>query len=299
MRLGTALIAAVAVLLPLAIQAEVPDQAGWDAARQTVTIRGDQVVGYVELGADPAVATGVPVVLIHGYTDNSRSWSLMAPALAAALPDRRIVALDLRGHGASSAPDCCYGPDSLAHDAAAAMDGLGIEKADLVGHSLGSITSAFLAATRPDRVNRLVLVSSTVRMPAEPTQWLWDNVPTLPNQIDPDSQFMLDWFANPNPVPAEFLDRERAEGAAVPRQVWMGVLQGLTAMDWSLLAPRISAPVAVLWGDQDALFGAESQEWLHAALPDATRITYPGAGHNMFWEQPDKVAADIAGFLGK
>lgn len=221
----------------------------------------------------------------------------MAPALAEVLPDRRIVAIDLRGHGASSAPECCYAPDSLAHDVAKAMAGLGIEKADLVGHSLGSMTAAYLAATQPDMVNKLVLISSTPKMPAEPTQWLWDNVPNLPEKIDPDSQFMRDWFNNPNPVPDEFLDRERGEGAKVPQHVWMGVLQGLTALDWTLLAARVKAPVMAMWGDQDALFGKETQDWLKTALPGAEVITYPGAGHNLFWEQPDKAAGDIAVFL--
>lgn len=296
MRLAFAALVAAAAL-PFAALAGPPDQAGWDAARKTVSVGPELVAGYVELGARPAEAKGVPVVLVHGYTDNSRSWSLMAPALAEALPGRRIVAIDLLGHGISSAPDCCYGPADLADHMAKAMDGLEIEQADLVGHSLGSITSAYLAATEPKRVNRLVLISSTTRMPAEPTQWLWDNVPGLPEKIDPDSQFMRDWFSNPNPVPAEFLDRERAEGAKVPHHVWMGVLQSLSATDWTLLAPRIEAPVAVLWGDQDPLFGKETQDWLQDALPDASRLTYEGAGHNMFWEQPDKLAADIAAFL--
>ncbi len=288
---------ALAVPLPATAWAEVPDQAGWNAARQSVDLGDGLVAGYVELGADPAAATGTPIVLIHGYTDNSRSWSLMAPALAEALPGRRILALDLRGHGASSAPDCCYAPDSLAHDVGRALDGLGIERADLIGHSLGSITSAYLAATEPERVNRLVLISTTVKMPAEPTQWLWENVPALPATIDPDSQFMRDWFSNPNPVPDAFLDIERAEGAAVPKQVWMGVLQGLTMLDWSLLAPRITAPVTVMWGDQDPLFGPESQDWVKAALPKADHRTYAGAGHNIFWEQPQQVASDLAAHL--
>lgn len=297
MRAALALI--IAAALPLAAMAEVPDQAGWNAARQTVALGGEQVAGYVELGADPDKATGTPVILLHGYTDNSRSWSLMAPSLAEALPARRILAIDLRGHGASSAPDCCYAPDSLARDIGLAMDALGIGRADLVGHSLGSLTAAYLAATRPDRVGRLVLVSTTTRMPAEPTAWLWQNVPGLPPQIDPDSPFMLDWFSNPNPVPAAFLDRERQEGAAVEKQVWMGVLEGLTAWDWSLLAPRITAPVTVMWGDQDALFGPQSQDWVKAALPEADWRSYAGLGHNFFWEERERVAADLAAILSQ
>lgn len=62
---------AMAAILPFSALADVPDQVGWDDARQTVSVGGELVAGYVELGADPAQAKGAPIVLIHGYTDNS------------------------------------------------------------------------------------------------------------------------------------------------------------------------------------------------------------------------------------
>lgn len=275
----------------------LPDQAGWNDARQLIATPDGQDIAYVELGEDPETASGVPVMLIHGYTDNSRSWSLLAPALREALPKRRILALDLRGHGYSAKPACCYGIDSLAGDVGGLMAALNIEQADLVGHSLGSMTAAYLAATRPEKVRRVVLVSSATRLPAESAAWLWENVPALPDPIDPDSAFMRDWYANPTPVTEDFLSRERAESAALPREVWMGVLQSLSATDWSPLAPRITAPVAILWGDQDGLFGAQSQDELRRALPQARHQTFEGLGHNLFWEQPQRAAETISTFL--
>ena len=283
--LATGLIAAVAA------QAEptVPTQADWNAARQTIATADDLTLAYVELGT----GEGTPLILLHGYTDNSRSWSLPAPYLG----DRPIYALDLRGHGASDAPACCYGLDSLAHDVVAFMDAKGIEKADLVGHSLGSMTAAVVAATEPDRVNKLVLVSSALHASKGASDWLWDNVPGLQHPIDPNSQFMLDWYANPTPVDEDFLTRERAESAERPQQVWQGVLTALTMTDWTDLAPRIEAPTLILWGDQDGFFGAPEQEALRAALPEARFETFEGLGHNMFWEQPEKAGTTIAGFL--
>lgn len=291
--LALALSAGAALAAPVAI----PTQAEWDGARQKLDIAPGPSLTYVELGEDPATAQGVPVILLHGYTDNSRSWSLPAPALARALPGRRIVALDLRGHGGSAAPECCYGPDSLAHDVAAAMTALGIEQADLAGHSLGSITAATLAASQPQRVRRLVLLSSATAMPPAASDWLWDNVPELTAPIDPESQFMHDWFSNPNPVDADFLTRERAAGAQVPLHVWNGVLLGLSGTDWAYLGKRIKAPVAIFWGDQDAIFDAPSQERLRAALPDASFQVMQGLGHNFFWEKPDAAAGLIAAAL--
>lgn len=291
--LGLAILAGAAAAAPLPI----PTQDGWDAARRPVETADGLRLTYVELGEAPETAQGLPVILIHGYTDNSRSWSLPAADLARALPGRRIIAIDLPGHGGSEAPACCYAPLDLAHALAGLMDALAIPKADLVGHSLGSMTAATLAASQPQRVNRLVLLSSATAVPKASLDWLWQNVPGLSAPIDPESQFMRDWFSNPNPVDDSFLTRERGEGARVPLQVWTGVLLGLTAMDLAPLEARITAPTRIFWGEKDPLFDAASQERLRAALPDARFHAMKGLGHNFFWEQPGPAAALIAAAL--
>lgn len=291
--LGLAILAGAASAAPLPI----PSQDGWDAARRSVKTAEGLRLTYVELGEAPETARGLPVILIHGYTDTSRSWSLPAADLALALPGRRLIAIDLPGHGGSDAPPCCYGPLDLAHALAGLMDGLGIAKADLIGHSLGSMTAATLAASQPERVNRLVLVSSATTVPAPALDWLWQNVPALPTPIDPDSAFMRDWFSNPTPVNEDFLSRERAGGAAVPRHVWTGVLLGLSGMDLAPLERRITAPTDIFWGEKDALFDAATQERLRAALPRARFHEMKGLGHNFFWEQPGPAAALFAAAL--
>lgn len=280
-------------LAPLTALAEpqVPTQAGWDAARQRLKTADGLSLAYVELGQ----GEGTPLLLLHGYTDNSRSWSLPAPYLG----NRPIYALDLRGHGASDAPACCYGLDTLSHDVLAFMDAKGLDKVDLVGHSLGSMTAAVVAATAPDRVEHLVLVSSALHMPKGASDWLWDNVPGLEHPIDPNSQFMLDWYANPTPVDEDFIARERGESAARGQQVWQGVLTALTLSDWTDLSTRIKAPTLILWGDQDGFFGAPEQEALRKALPTARFETAVGLGHNMFWEAPERFGTMIADFVSK
>lgn len=276
-------------LLPLSALADLPSQDTWASARQSLTTADGLTMTYVEAG-DPA---GPPTILLHGYTDNSRSWSLLAPLLS----DRRLIMLDLRGHGGTAAPACCYGPDTLAHDVAQAMEALGIAKADVIGHSMGSTTAATLAAWHPEKVGKLVLISTAIEMPAAATDWLWANVPGLPETIDPNGEFMMAWYWNPNPVPAAFIDRERAESAGTSRNAWLGVLQGLTAMDLGKVAPKITAPTLILWGDQDSFFDAASQESVRAAYPKAQYQAFAGYGHNMFWEVPDQVAAAIQPFL--
>lgn len=291
-RLGLALGLALSAPAPQAIAAPI-DQAGFADTKKTVELPNGITLAYAEIGNPD----GEPLLLIHGFTDNARSWSLIAPHLA----DRRLIAMDLRGHGKSEAPECCYALIDLAHDAKLLLDALNIEQADVAGHSLGSMTAQTLAARWPERVGKLVLVSSTSSMAevAKRGGWLWEAIHGLEPPIDPNSQFMKDWYANPNPVDEEFLSRERAESAAVPLQVWKGVLYEGAAQEFGRMLPDVKAPVLVLWGDQDSLFAKADQDALKAALPAAEFKAYPGLGHNMFWEEPEEVAADIKDFLQK
>jgi pimeloyl-ACP methyl ester carboxylesterase len=289
-----ALLATLIVAGSPALAGPLPSQEGWAGARQEVTTADGQRLTYVEVDGTAGIEDD-PLILLHGYTDNSRSWSLLAPHLGG----RHIYALDLRGHGGSDAPACCYGIDAFSQDLLGFMDALGIDRADLAGHSLGSMTAGVFAAEHPERVDRLVLISTAFAAPKGPTDWLWENVPALTAPIDPDSEFMLGWYWNPTPVDEDFLSRERAESAAVPLHVWNGVLRALTMTDWSWYAGRIEARTLVLWGDQDSLFDAGTQDWVRDTLPEADYQAYPGHGHNMFWEVPQEAGARIAAFLDR
>jgi pimeloyl-ACP methyl ester carboxylesterase len=283
---------AAAGLAGPALAGPLPSQEGWDAARESVTVADGLNLAYVHVDGEEGVADD-PLILLHGYTDNSRSWSLLIPHLGG----REVYALDLRGHGGSEAPACCFGVDAMAHDVVGFMDAMGIERADVVGHSLGSMTAGVLAALHPERVDRLVLVSTALAPSPGASDWLWENVMALEAPIDPESQFMLDWYANPTPVDEAFLTAERTESAETSLATWRGVLASLAITDWTALARRVTAPTLVLWGDQDGLFGAAEQEAVRAALPAAAHETYEGLGHNMFWEEPEEVGARIAAFL--
>ena len=287
-----AVVAGLALLVAapaLGADMPVPTQAGWADAKKMVRLANGVSLAYVEMGD----TDGKPTLLIHGYTDNSRSWSLIAPYLK----DRRLLAIDLRGHGRSDAPQCCYGYADFANDAALFLDAMGIARADVIGHSLGSLTAQLLAAQHPDKVDQLVLISSTTAIGGGPGSWLWDNIMPLQPPIDPNGQFMKDWYANPNPVDDDFLTREREESAAVPIHVWKGVLWGTAINDLTLVAPLVKAPILVLWGEKDGLFDLSHQEKLEKAYPDATFEVFRDGGHNMFWEFPKETAGIIRKYL--
>src|SRR4029450_13507186 len=110
-------------------------------------------VHYGEQG-DPG---GAPVIFLPGYTDSWFSWSRVLPLL----PGRyHAYAVDQRGHGDSERPDCCYAVEDFAADVVAFLDAVGAERASLVGHSASCLVARRVAEAHPDRVARLVLVSS-------------------------------------------------------------------------------------------------------------------------------------------
>ncbi len=284
-------IALGALSLALALPAAAPpvDHAGWVKRKQAVTLPNGVTLRYVEAG-DPKAR---PLVLIHGWTDSSRSWSLLLPELKR----HRLIIPDLRGHGGSDKPDCCYAIGDFANDVRLLLDAKGIARATLAGHSLGSFIAQRLAFEHPERVERLVLIGSTATPAFKPNDWLWNNVMALEERIDPDSPFIREWVSGPTPIDPAFLAAVRSETAAVPRHVWRAVAHEVATTQLAPAAERITAPTMIIWGDQDPLFGAGMQASLRSALPHASFHTFKGLGHNTHWEAPREIGALIAGFV--
>lgn len=259
------------------------------ARTRTVALKSGVTVRYVQAGPHDAP----PLLLLHGLGDTSRSWSLMLPELA---KSHRVYALDQRGHGATSTPLCCYALPDLAYDAIAFMDAMKIERASVVGHSMGSFVAQHLAAHHPGRVQKLVLIgSSDTTVGLETVQWLWEQTGTFDRGISPD--FVDLWQSNPTPVDAQFIALVKKETFAVRPHVWRGVARTLMTEDQRPFVRAITQPTLILWGENDQAFPAASQQRLQEALPHATFKRYAEVGHNPHWEIPARVVEDIRGFL--
>jgi pimeloyl-ACP methyl ester carboxylesterase len=297
---------------------------------------------YLEVGP----SDGPAVFLLHGYTDSSRSLSLVMTALHRLLPRYDIIVPDLRGHGQSSLPagaGCaatpmsCFEPIDFAHDIIAFMDARHIHRADIVGHSMGSLVAQELGLSYPDRIRSLVLVSTatngqlpgvdfllnglveSVWQPAFVAQgYTWpDGVYAVsPGVAAPDFQdFLSTQWITSTIAPTAFLDQIRPETAATPLGTWIGALQAIAAADNSQRLRHLTQPTLVLWSVQDGLFSRAVEQDLIDALNAAAQnggsfwwkqygVLAPPAsgeqtdfGHNLVWEAPDAVALDIASFL--
>jgi pimeloyl-ACP methyl ester carboxylesterase len=270
----------------------------FDQAKRQVALGNGITLGLIEMGD----RSGRPVVLIHGYTDTSRDWVPLIPYLS---PDMHLILVDLRGHGVSSKPECCYTRADLAYDVKLLLDALEVHQAVIVGHSFGSIIAQTFAEYWPERTQSVVLISSTALKFGEPKAKGEDpvlnfrpQIMKLQDPIDPDSPFMIEWFASSTPIDPELPRRERRDAAAIPVRVWVAVLyQGLTDMDLPSTLPMLKAPTLLLWGGQDTLVDQHGRRTLRAALPRAKVKVFANLSHNLFWDDPRAVADALNAFV--
>jgi pimeloyl-ACP methyl ester carboxylesterase len=287
------LLACVLTILSVPAVAAPPavSQESWTGLKKAVRLPNGVKLAYVELG-DPA---GEPLLLLHGYTDSSRTWSLTAPYLA----KYRLIMPDQRGHGSSDAPACCYSLSAFADDARLLLDALKVERAAVVGHSLGSMVAITMAAEYPDRVTSIGLIGSTALAPLQRGDWLYENTTSLKAPLDPASPFLREWHpANqPTPVDPVFARTVRDEYLTIPLHVWRGVMRELAGVPIGRHAADVKAPVLILSGGKDPLFPAPHHASLLKAFPRAEAHVFPELGHNPNWEQPESVASRIDRFL--
>jgi pimeloyl-ACP methyl ester carboxylesterase len=269
-------------------------------------------LAWLELG-DP---DGPPVLMIHGYTDTSRSFLGTAEELAKLRPELRLILPDLRGHGASSMPDAarcaaaperCFRPVDFAADLVALLDHLGIARAHLVGHSLGSLVAQQIAVARPERVDRLVLIGSTastrgnavargflldgllesnwrVAVEQRGLEWPGGAYALAPAALGAEASAWIreQWVTEPA-ADAGLLAEIAAETERAPIGAWLGTIRALLDLDpdhASRLA-TIAAPTLVLWGTQDAFFSEVADQ---AALREVLDAGARRAGVVSYWK---------------
>lgn len=272
------------------------DLDAFDAMKKVVLLPNNEHLAYIDMGAP----SGPPVVLIHGYTDNARDWVPLIPYLSRKF---RLIVVDIRGHGRSDKPECCYARIDFAYDIKLLLDALHIQKAAVVGHSLGSLITQVLAEEWGERVSKVVLISSTAgpRPGSPPKPPAFDyaaEIRKLKEPIDPDSPFMIAWWDSPKPVNPDFIRRQRRDAANIPLAVWLAVLeQGAGFTDLQRNLPKLTAPALLIWGSDDPIMEEEGRQTLREALPAATVKVFGGLGHNPFWEDPPAVAQVLNKFL--
>lgn len=257
---------------------------------------------------DAGKKDGPPIVLVHGFGDNSFSWDGWTKVLGAT---HRVLSVDLPGHGLTEAPaDYVAAPDRLADTIDAWAGKIGLPRFAIAGNSLGGGVAWQLAVRHPDRVGALILVDAAgwPMPPAKGPPPLAFRI--MQYQIGRDLIATIDStplirkglrgeVGDPAVITEPFIARWAAlQRAPGHRKILMTLRPGsLTASNEVLAA--IEVPTLILWGAIDPLITVPAAHKFNAAIPGSELIVYPGVGHLPMTEIPEKSATDVAAFLAR
>lgn len=268
--------------------------------KNTIQLSTGISMKYVEAGNDG----GKVVIMLHGFTDTSRSFFDTVTELNRLNPGLKIYALDQRGHGGTSMPaiECasnpedCFSPAEFANDVIAFMDQKSISKAYIVGHSMGSIIAQELSLEYPARVQGMVLIGSFINGQASAAindylingiiagewktslekdpgfEWPKDAYLLKPTDLDPElvKWIKTDWVLDPIADP-ELLKAIYPETMDTKLGVWIGVPYGLRQLNNTERLKKLTVQTLVLWATQDNFFPKNDQDEIRNALDVAVK----------------------------
>jgi pimeloyl-ACP methyl ester carboxylesterase len=286
------------ILAPITINAFLVESATRAAAPRD----GGTVIETAVVPANVKVegaGTGIPIVLIHGFGAALDWWDEIAPALAA---ERKVIRLDLIGHGGTEAPSSGYSIERQAALVKGVLDKLGVERVAAIGHSMGGEVVTELAEAHPELIEKMVLI---------------DTPPKTENAAKPGSQSVPLWdelmwrFISPEDF-RKALAQRFPPGFQVPDK-FVADLEQLTyraftsahggGVDFEPVYERLMAlgkvpPLLIITGAQDPLVPPEKAK-LYERVPGAMVATIDGAGHSPMVEKPEKTLELIKVFLAQ
>ncbi|MDP3017717.1 MAG: alpha/beta hydrolase, partial [Deltaproteobacteria bacterium] len=281
-----------------------PDRIDWNPSLTPLTIQiKGHTIFYTMKGE------GEPLLLIHGFGAGMWVWEKQIGVLSRSY---RVYALDIIGHGFSDRPKIPYTSETYLHFLRDFMDGVGIEKATLIGNSMGGGIAWAMAILFSERVNRLILIDSVP--------------PDVLNQVNNDSFKMLVAiknipllpylvFASRNRDSIKQILRECVDDTQlitpdiVDRQYQISRIKGMTWVLYSILknadkAKRLKDslsllrhPTLLIWGEKDLIFPPSVGEGLHRIIKNSKIQIIKGSGHIPMWETPEQVNQVILDFL--
>jgi pimeloyl-ACP methyl ester carboxylesterase len=260
-----------------------------------VEVNGAQL--YYEARGRKAVAERFPpVILVHGLSLDNRMWDKQFNVLSRFFLTYRY---DMRGHGKS---DPAAGPVGLHDDLLGFMDALDIEKAYLVGQSLGGNAVSEVAATHPERVAKVVLIDSGINGFQYPTPSVLQRIPTYLdiNKTQGREAALRAWVQDPLFSVSYASPRVRP---ALEEIVLNCACSLFFNPQFQIRPPtferlgQISAPTLVLIGERDQHEFQAASNTLDERIPDSIKITVPGAGHMANMDKPQRVTREMLTFL--
>ncbi|CAN5513300.1 alpha/beta hydrolase [soil metagenome] len=262
---------------------------------------GDIDIAYKQLGN----VSDNPIVLITGCCTTMDMWS---PTLLKELSSNRTVLIfDNRGAGESTVGTREFSINQFANDTVGFLDALKIEKADILGSSMGSFIAQELVLDNPNRVNNLILYASSCgdKEAILPGPQVLQAVETMTNTSSPTQEdidritstlFPPEWFkANPNyqnyiPFPKESVSPE------ISQRQNEAIVSWITTGTCNVLS-NINQPTLVIVGTDDIWTPAANSLLIAEKIPGAWLVQIRDAGHGLMYQYPDKFSKVVSTFL--
>ncbi len=268
----------------------------WPEVAGPSTVDGQVVVGGLTVGFR-RTGQGPPLVLLHGGMGDKRSWPDQFKDLS---DDFTVVAWDAPGCGASSDPPETFRLADYGDCLAGFVDALGLDRPHVLGHSFGAGLALQLYDRHPRVARSLILAGAYAgwagSLPAEEVE--------ARLRLALETAELLPGFV-PESIPGLFSDVMTAEKKALlasimsdARPVGTRVMaRAFAEADLRDVLPRIQVPTLLLCGDADQRSSLAVGRALHAAIPSSKLVVLSGAGHESYFELPERFNAEVRSFL--
>lgn len=220
------------------------------------------------------------------------------PMMAQLVEHNYVIRFDMRGHGGSPVADEPFHLADLGRDVLHVLDVLEVPRAHVLGASLGGFVAAWLAANHPERVDRLILVSTAPRL--GPDYWWQRTIATVEEHgLDAvadhlEQLFFSERFAESYPERVEAAGRMLLE---TPPAAYLAGARVILECDIGPLLETIRASTLLVVGSEDRVLQYHPAQDILARIPDSEAVVVEGARHRVFVERPEEIAQVIGEFL--
>lgn len=250
-------------------------------------------LNYEEAGA------GAALLLLMGFGDSIAAWSGQVPAFAAR---HRTITLDHRGTGGSESPPDGYSIPQFSDDAIGLLDHLGIERAHVLGYSMGGRVAQDIAARYPARIGAIMLAASAAKpnplnvYSLRAGAYLYREFgPEAAAAFGPLISFTHAYFEDHLAALTEKLGKPAAHPMAL--HAYEGHVRAIEEHDTTAILGRITAPTLVLMGEDEWLNPKADADIMLNGIANSTLQVLEGGGHGLLWEIPDAFNRAVLDFL--
>ncbi len=245
--------------------------------------------------------TAEPLVMVTGFSGNRYVWANIIERLAEHF---RVITFDNRGSGESEQPDASYSIELLAEDTCALMDHLNIKKANILGHSMGTMIATMMTQMFPDRVNKIILEAPACFSRPHILAFFDSQLDLRKNNIDRRLMFQTvipllfgeSFFANKDII-EEIIELHCAYPFPISVAGYNGQLHAIKSFNSESFISDVQHQALVLVGEEDMMLPMRDGLALADAMPNAEVVKFEKTGHMIHLEADNKFLKHVIEFL--